>query len=236
MIQEFIDGCELFDYCGRKDHLHEVEAQFFFEQIVRGVSWLHKWGIVHRDLKMENILLDKTCTQVKIIDLGLGTFYLGKAHLSTFCGSADYAAPELFMRKLYDGPSVDVWSIGVILYAMLTGFVPFASAQNVVDVKYGWPANISVGANAKDLIKRIFQRRVSDRITMEQLRVHPFVKLPVQEEWVADETIDESIVEMLIKEIGIDRELCLRTLSEGFNSISAHYKMLKAKKAKKIVL
>ncbi len=107
MIQEFVKGGELF-YCFSSGPLKEDEAARLFRQLVRGVSWLHKHGIVHRDLKLENCLLDGN-RNLRIIDLGLGTFYHKEQHFSTFCGSPDFAAPELFLRKMYLGPAVDSW-------------------------------------------------------------------------------------------------------------------------------
>jgi serine/threonine protein kinase len=105
LIQEYVKGGELFDYCVSLDSMKEGEVARLFRQLVRGVSWLHGHGIVHRDLKLENCLLDGN-KNLRIIDLGLGAFSDNEQPMSTFCGSPDFAAPELYMRKLYVGPPV----------------------------------------------------------------------------------------------------------------------------------
>jgi serine/threonine protein kinase len=114
MIQEYISGGELYDLCVSKYPFPEDMLQNLFVQVVKGLSWLHLNGIAHRDLKLENVLLDHNQT-VKIIDLGLATFFNGAMELEEFCGSPDYAAPELYMRKKYNGYAVDIWALAVML-------------------------------------------------------------------------------------------------------------------------
>ncbi len=129
--------------------------------------------------EMENILLDRTYKKVKIIDLGLGTFYEEREYCTTFCGSPDFAAPELFMRKKYSGTAVDIWAMvkttnsaifvfstktqGVILFVMLTGYIPFDCAQKVVDVNYVWP-KIQISKLAKDLVSRCLEVNFAKKI------------------------------------------------------------------------
>jgi serine/threonine protein kinase len=126
------------------------------------------------------------------------------------------------MRKKYSGPSVDIWAMGVLLFVMLTGFIPFDTPQKVVDVKYAWPENIPVASNAKELISRCFQVRCfckvcsialshlqlkqfnpEERITMYEIRSHSFVRLPFEEISVEELYIDEQIVQVLMEEMGI---------------------------------
>lgn len=124
MIMEYVSGGELFDYIVKHGKLQEHEARRFFQQIISGVDYCHRHMIVHRDLKPENLLLDHN-RHVKIADFGLSNMMLDGEFLRTSCGSPNYAAPEVISGKLYAGPEVDIWSCGVILYALLCGTLPF---------------------------------------------------------------------------------------------------------------
>ncbi|KAK6128843.1 hypothetical protein DH2020_037409 [Rehmannia glutinosa] len=124
VVMEYVKSGELFDYIVEKGRLHEEEARIFFQQIISGVEYCHRNMVVHRDLKPENLLLDSKCN-VKIADFGLSNIMRDGHFLKTSCGSPNYAAPEVISGKLYAGPEVDVWSCGVILYALLCGTLPF---------------------------------------------------------------------------------------------------------------
>ncbi|CAJ0921211.1 unnamed protein product, partial [Mesorhabditis belari] len=124
MIMEYVSGGELFDYIVKNGRLKTPEARRFFQQIISGVDYCHRHMVVHRDLKPENLLLDEH-RNVKIADFGLSNIMTDGDFLRTSCGSPNYAAPEVISGKLYAGPEVDVWSCGVILYALLCGTLPF---------------------------------------------------------------------------------------------------------------
>ena len=124
IVMEYCPEGELFSYIVHKKRLSEEEASFLFYQIVNAVEYIHSKNISHRDLKPENILLLSN-RSIKIIDFGLSNYIDNKADLSTPCGSPCYAAPEMLKNKLYDGKKVDIWSIGIILYAMVCGYLPF---------------------------------------------------------------------------------------------------------------
>ncbi|KAK0424398.1 hypothetical protein QR680_008655 [Steinernema hermaphroditum] len=124
MIMEYVSGGELFDYIVKHGRLKTPEARRFFQQIISGVDYCHRHMVVHRDLKPENLLLDEQ-NNVKIADFGLSNIMTDGDFLRTSCGSPNYAAPEVISGKLYAGPEVDVWSCGVILYALLCGTLPF---------------------------------------------------------------------------------------------------------------
>jgi len=126
---EYAAGGELFDYIVSKCRLPEVEAARFYVQVIDGLQYLHSMKIAHRDLKPENLLLDVKKKQIKIVDFGLSNLYLGDKLLKTACGSPCYAAPEMVAGKLYKGASVDIWSSGVALYAMICGYLPFEEAE-----------------------------------------------------------------------------------------------------------
>ncbi|NXM63691.1 MELK kinase, partial [Illadopsis cleaveri] len=122
MVLEYCPGGELFDYIISKDHLSEEEARVFFRQIVSAIAYVHNQGYAHRDLKPENLLIDGE-HNLKLIDFGLCAKPKGGLdyHLNTCCGSPAYAAPELIQGKAYIGSEVDIWSMGVLLYALLCG-------------------------------------------------------------------------------------------------------------------
>nr|XP_041632010.1 5'-AMP-activated protein kinase catalytic subunit alpha-2-like [Drosophila kikkawai] len=124
MIMEYVSGGELFDYIVMHGKMQEHQARRFFQQMISGVDYCHRHMIVHRDLKPENLLLDHNM-HVKIADFGLSNMMLDGEFLCTSCGSPNYAAPEVISGKLYVGPEVDIWSSGVILYALLCGSLPF---------------------------------------------------------------------------------------------------------------
>lgn len=124
LITEYVPGGELFDYIVANRRLKEEEACKFFQQIISGIEYLHELGIVHRDMKPENLLLDHA-GQIKLVDFGLSNTYTGDETLRTACGSPCYAAPEMISGEPYHGSKVDVWSCGVILFAMVCGYLPF---------------------------------------------------------------------------------------------------------------
>lgn len=124
MFLEYVDGGQLLDYIIKHGKLREKQARKFARQIVSALDYCHRNSIVHRDLKIENILITQS-EQLKIIDFGLSNVYSPTQQLNTFCGSLYFAAPELLRAKQYTGPEVDVWSFGVVLYVLVCGRVPF---------------------------------------------------------------------------------------------------------------
>jgi serine/threonine protein kinase len=124
MVFEYVNGGQLLDFIIAHGRLRESVARKFARQIASALDYCHHNNVVHRDLKIENILISQT-GNIKIIDFGLSNLYDPAAHLSTFCGSLYFAAPELLNAKLYTGPEVDIWSFGVVLYTLVCGKVPF---------------------------------------------------------------------------------------------------------------
>ncbi|XP_064410417.1 5'-AMP-activated protein kinase catalytic subunit alpha-1 isoform X1 [Latimeria chalumnae] len=124
MVMEYVSGGELFDYICKNGKLDEKESRRLFQQIISAVDYCHRHMVVHRDLKPENVLLDAQMN-AKIADFGLSNMMSDGEFLRTSCGSPNYAAPEVISGRLYAGPEVDIWSSGVILYALLCGTLPF---------------------------------------------------------------------------------------------------------------
>jgi 5'-AMP-activated protein kinase catalytic alpha subunit len=177
LIMEYAPGGELFDYIVNKKKLSELEACKFYQQIISGIEYLHKLRIAHRDLKPENLLLDHK-KDLKIVDFGLSNTYNKGESLRTACGSPCYAAPETIANKPYSGVMVDIWSSGIILYAMLCGYLPFEDRDNEVlyrkigEGKFTLPNTLSEGA--KDLIRRILNTDPTKRYNIQQIRSHPW--------------------------------------------------------------
>ena len=177
-VMEYCEGGELFNYIVKKRKLSEEEASFFYYQIIKGLEYIHSLGIVHRDLKPENLLLTRNHI-LKIIDFGLSNYFDNKKDLLvTPCGSPCYASPEMVSGKKYNGFKIDIWSTGIILYAMLCGYLPFEDKDNdllfkkILECKLELPHHLSL--LSKDLIKKILVTNPDKRITIKEIKKHPF--------------------------------------------------------------
>ncbi|UMM37249.1 hypothetical protein L5515_009070 [Caenorhabditis briggsae] len=243
LVLEYASGGEVFDYLVAHGRMKEKEARAKFRQIVSAVQYLHSKNIIHRDLKAENLLLDQDMN-IKIADFGFSnTFSLGNK-LDTFCGSPPYAAPELFSGKKYDGPEVDVWSLGVILYTLVSGSLPF-DGQNLKELrervlrgKYRIPFYMST--DCENLLKKFLvinpQRRSSldnimkDRwmnVGYEDDELKPFIEPPKDQ-------IDEQRIEKLIQifQLGFNKATILESVEkEKFEDIHATYLLLGERKS-----
>ena len=179
IIMEYCEGGELFNYIVKKQRLSEEESSYFFYQIINGIEYIHSKGIAHRDLKPENLLLGKN-NILKIIDFGLSNFYDGKERLQTPCGSPCYASPEMVKGKKYDGFNIDIWAIGIILFAMLCGYLPFEDDENDNDIlfsqiiknKIDYPSFLS--DLSLDILKKILVSDPEKRITIDEIKKHEF--------------------------------------------------------------
>lgn len=177
VVTEYITGGELFDYIIERGRLSEDESRKFFQQMISGIEYCHKHMIVHRDLKPENLLLDAHLN-VKIADFGLSNIMKDGFFLKTSCGSPNYAAPEVISGKPYLGPEVDIWSCGIIMYALLCGSLPFDD-ENIPNlfkkIKSGiylLPSYLS--DCSRDLIARMLVTNPLTRISLEGIRNHPW--------------------------------------------------------------
>ncbi|KAH8815253.1 serine/threonine protein kinase-like protein [Xylogone sp. PMI_703] len=179
LVLEYCPGDELYTYLLKNGPLPVEKVQRVFTQLVGAVSYVHNMSCVHRDLKLENILLDKH-ENVKLCDFGFTREYEGKAsYLQTFCGTVCYSAPEMLKGEKYAGEKVDVWSLGVILYALLCGELPFdedednATRAKILGSEPKWPEHLP--PDARNLIGLLLSKRPLLRPSLPDILAHPFL-------------------------------------------------------------
>ncbi|XP_072305912.1 NUAK family SNF1-like kinase 1 [Eucyclogobius newberryi] len=183
IVMEYASKGELYDYIQERRRLPETEARTIFRQITSAVHFLHKNGVVHRDLKLENILLDQDLN-VKLADFGLSNHFQKGTLLQTFCGSPLYAAPEIVQGLPYKGPEVDCWALGVLLYALVYGSMPFDGAshkiltEQIIQGRYRRP---NPPSDACALIDWLLSVCVEDRATIEDVANHWWVNWGYEE-------------------------------------------------------
>jgi len=199
MVMEHVGGGELFDYIVKNGKLKERDARRFFQQIISGVDYCHRHMIVHRDLKPENLLLDKDLN-VKIADFGLSNMMTDGDFLRTSCGSPNYAAPEVISGKLYAGPEVDVWSCGIILYALLCGTLPFDDEhvptlfRKIKSGQFVTPDHVNVQVSG--LISKMLVVNPLERATIKDVREHDWFKVDLASYlFPAGTDVDASIID-----------------------------------------
>ncbi|KAJ6588852.1 hypothetical protein B0H19DRAFT_1248448 [Mycena capillaripes] len=182
LVLEYVEGGELFDFLVNRGHLPAEEAREYFKQIVYGLNYAHTFSIIHRDLKPENILIASLSPPlIKIADWGMAAFAPPSLQLETSCGSPHYASPEIVNGERYQGNATDIWSCGVILYALLTGRLPFDDKNvkvllsKVKNGKYEMPDWID--PLAMDLLSRMLVVDVSCRITIPEILSHPWLRI-----------------------------------------------------------
>ena len=177
IVMEFCENGELFHYIVQRQRLNEDEASFFFYQLINGLEYIHSENIVHRDLKPENLLLGKD-NILKIIDFGLSNFCEPDNYLETPCGSPCYASPEMVCGNKYNGHMIDIWSTGIIVFAMVCGYLPFEDPDNdilfkkILKCKIKYPdylSNMTI-----NIMKKILVVDPLKRITLDEIKQHPF--------------------------------------------------------------
>uniref|UniRef100_A0A3B3YPH7 Maternal embryonic leucine zipper kinase n=1 Tax=Poecilia mexicana TaxID=48701 RepID=A0A3B3YPH7_9TELE len=236
MVLEYCPGGELFDYIIAKDRLSEQETRVFFRQIVSAMAYVHSQGYAHRDLKPENLLIDAD-RNLKLIDFGLCAKPKGGLgyELMTCCGSPAYAAPELIQGKAYIGSEADVWSMGVLLFALLCGYLPFDDDncmilyRKIMRGKYDNPQWLSPGSVI--LLNQMMQVDPKRRLTVRQLLDHPWVmkdyNSPV--EWLSRQPV-AYIDEDCITEMAVNMKFDLPQWK--YDQVTATYLLLLSKKQK----
>ncbi|XP_054154512.1 MAP/microtubule affinity-regulating kinase 3-like isoform X2 [Oppia nitens] len=185
LVMEYASGGEVFDYLVAHGRMKEKEARAKFRQIVSAVQYCHQKKIIHRDLKAENLLLDSEMN-IKIADFGFSNEFVPGQKLDTFCGSPPYAAPELFQGKKYDGPEVDVWSLGVILYTLVSGSLPFDGAnlkelrERVLRGKYRIPFYMST--DCENLLKKFLVLNPAKRASLENIMKDKWMNISYEDD------------------------------------------------------
>ncbi|GAA6077939.1 MAP/microtubule affinity-regulating kinase 3a isoform X1, partial [Tachysurus ichikawai] len=235
LVMEYASGGEVFDYLVTHGRMKEKEARAKFRQIVSAVQYCHQKHIVHRDLKAENLLLDADMN-IKIADFGFSNQFTVNNKLDTFCGSPPYAAPELFQGKKYDGPEVDVWSLGVILYTLVSGSLPF-DGQNLKELrervlrgKYRIPFYMST--DCENLLKRFLVLNPAKRGTLEQIMKDRWINSGSEEDelkpYIEPEAdiCDVKRIDVMVG-MGYTREEIQESLSKmKYDDITATYLLL----------
>ena len=232
IIMELIDGGDMFDYLERTGALPEAACRRFWRQLLSAVEFLHSNNIVHRDCKLDNLVLDSE-HNLKLIDFGFACSFTEGEQFHVFCGSPDYAAPELVASVPYNGPDVDIWACGVILYLLATSYLPFSNPTRIRMLKWDWPPAATPSPLLTKLLASIFQP-AERRAKMKQL---------LSEEWngqgdvrwrgLEEEHIDDEIVEDMSEHYGWTEEEVLGSLKRHDHSQAATtYHLLEYSKTK----
>ena len=247
IIMEYAKGIELFEYIGKKKRIEEKIACHIYQQIISGLEYLHKNNIVHRDIKPENLIIDRKTKDLKIVDFGLSNIFNTEKTklLQSSCGSPSYAAPEMLQGKKYKPQLVDIWSSGIVLYAMICGYLPFEDDNNdllyrkICIGKYTIPDFVS--NDCKDLLRKILVTDPSKRITIKQIKNHPWFqlynhngKIIFYEGLFIDKyiiPIDDEIIEKMKNEMNLKEDnIRLYILNNKHNDITTLYYLLLLKK------
>lgn len=246
VVMELAEGGELFRYIVDKIVLGEAAARKFFRQLVSAVEYLHGNFVVHRDLKLENILLNKRQDSIKVADFGLSEVIEPGKLCKKRCGSLQYMAPEIIDDDCgYVGPPSDIWSMGVLLYTMVMGSLPFCECRNerellaaIASGSYLHKSDISrLSDECIDLLIRILNPNPDTRITMDAIREHPWVNkgyitaprcaLPA---YVSVQMVDPDIVNALCYFGFKPREITAKVIANVRCQVVAMYHLLAAKK------
>ncbi|KAJ3116515.1 MAP microtubule affinity-regulating kinase 1 [Phlyctochytrium bullatum] len=257
LVLEYASGGEVLDYIVAHGRLKEKEARKFIQQIVSALEYCHSLNIAHRDLKSENLLLDEDMS-IKISDFGLSNIYDTAKTLGTCCGSPVYSAPELIEGRRYVGPEVDAWSLGINMYAMVVGDLPFANSnltalyEAILKGRYEVPDFLS--QECRDLIAKLLVTNPKKRYTCSQVREHPWMTMGVslltpfagggdddpdsvkatRLRPQKQEDIDPEIIEQL-EQMGFDSETAVNSILNGkFNQVMGTYLILAARKRRDI--
>ncbi|KAM5316096.1 serine/threonine-protein kinase SIK2 [Glossophaga mutica] len=240
LVTEYAKNGEIFDYLANHGRLNESEARRKFWQILSAVDYCHGRKIVHRDLKAENLLLDNNMN-IKIADFGFGNFFKSGELLATWCGSPPYAAPEVFEGQQYEGPQLDIWSMGVVLYVLVCGALPFDGPtlpilrQRVLEGRFRIPYFMS--EDCEHLIRRMLVLDPSKRLTIAQIKEHKWmlIEVPVQRPvlYSQGQENEPSIGEFneqvlrLMHSLGIDQQKTIESLqNKSYNHFAAIYYLL----------
>ena len=180
IIMEYCEGKDMMDFILSKQHLSELESLKFFQQLINALFYLHSQNIAHRDVKIDNMLLDKN-KDLKLVDFGLSTKYSDDILLDQPCGTVVYAAPEVLDGNEYHGMLADVWSSGIVLYGMASGYLPFSDKDDEINKKNVLEGNIDIpeffSPLLKDLLRHMLDVNPITRYTLQEIKQHPWFNL-----------------------------------------------------------
>ncbi|TMS36092.1 hypothetical protein L596_003347 [Steinernema carpocapsae] len=240
LVMEYAKNGEMYEFIAKQKRLNECEAREKFWQIISAIDYCHKHNIVHRDLKAENLLLDAN-NNMKIADFGFSNYYTKGSLLGTFCGSPPYAAPEVFEGQQYAGPEIDVWSLGVVLYILICGVLPFEGStlpilrERVLSGRFRVPFFMSI--DCENLIRRMLKVDPSKRITIDQIKSHKWMQTGAvvelynnpamqKDSSIVDEAQRNQVVQIMFS-LGIEQERTFSSLkTDAYDNIHAIYLML----------
>ncbi|KAL6052966.1 Serine/threonine-protein kinase KIN2 [Balamuthia mandrillaris] len=247
LVMEYASGGEVLDFIVAHGRLGEREARKFFRHIVSAIDYCHKHRVIHRDLKCENLLLDGDLN-IKIIDFGLSNCFTPGSLMKTFCGSPTYCAPELIQRKEYKGPEIDVWSLGVVLFVLVCGYLPFDAKdfqslfRKILSGNYTIPNFVS--NECRSLIKAMLVGDPERRATLEQVMSHEWMQGPPPWQPHTPETacappvcttveeIDGELIKHL-ERLGFEREGAIDSvLKNNYDVAASTYYLLASRKLK----
>ncbi|KAJ3104865.1 SIK kinase 3, partial [Phlyctochytrium bullatum] len=236
LIMEYAAGGEVFDYLVAHGRMKEKDARRHFRQIISAVEYCHNLHIIHRDLKAENLLLDSNMN-VKIADFGFSNQFNPGQRLNTWCGSPPYAAPELFQGKEYSGPEVDIWSLGVVLYVLVCGALPFDGSTlpklraRVLAGKFKVPFYMS--PDCERLIKKMLVLDPAKRANLEQVKKDPWFTEGFEHEPLPATTVlnldpeQHERVLAELEEIGMERTAVEKALNDTiYDHLAATYYLI----------
>ncbi len=247
LIMEYSEGGSLYNYITAARRIKEEKASFLFYQLIIGLKELHKNKICHRDLKPENLLLSSLLDNLKISDFGLSNFLPNNNLLSTKCGSPNYIAPEMITKKEYNGIFIDIWSCGIILYAMIFGFLPFDDEYyddlftkiKKGHVNFYHKDEFNISSDCIDLIKKILKVNPKDRISINDILKHPFINKFYTSFHLDnylfgnnEKDIDNKIIDYMIKVLKIhnDSHFIEKNIQKNkHNNITTTFRLLKIK-------
>ena len=241
IVMEYCEGGDIMNYIISKGRLSENESLKFFHQLINALFYLHSQSIAHRDVKIDNLLLDSN-KDLKLIDFGLSTKYKEDELLNQPCGTIVYAAPEVLDYKDYRGMLADVWSCGIVLYGMLSGFLPFGDSDDEINKKMVLSGKIKMpnffSEGAINLLKHMLDINPLTRFTLDDIMEHPWfnkIKYNITPGIIVGVNripVDEKIVDLCVA-YNLDKDKVRNSVIKNkFNTESAVYYLLVQKMKK----